>query len=924
MINAEDEILRIVLRRLESTDTPTIEQVKEAAAIGEQIAPVMFEGATVDAKRIVERVMEVTSVIVDAATVLSNDDNHQEWLDAKRANINWIFWNRYRRYISDKSLPAKVVNNLDDTTDLILSKLEDPAREGGWNTRGLVVGRVQSGKTANYIGFTAKAIDAGYKVVIVLAGMHDNLRTQTQLRLDEGIYGHSTVNSLANERSESRPRIGVGKYNDINFKDTLPLPLTTSDAKGDFKRAYATQASGGMIGQVPIYLVVKKNKSVLQNVITWAKQIHAERDGSQQSIIRDIPLLLIDDEADNASINTTVKSGDDDDYNVSAINGKIRELLKLFEKSAYVGYTATPFANIYIPPNATNEQYGDDIFPRDFILNMTPPSNYIGPERVFGLTADGDEAIKPLPIVRPISDYETSFPRKHKKEHIPADLPDSLKEAIRMYVLGSAVRLARGHTTAHTSMLIHATRFVDVQSHVTELVRDEVRHIVQRLKYGDGDGDSIIQEFHELWNSEYLHTINRFAKNASNYELISRNPQIEWQTVVDYLYMAADKVKVKEMNGKAKDSLDYDIHKDVGLSVIAVGADKLARGLTLEGLTVSYFLRPSNLYDTLLQMGRWFGYRDGYLDVCRIYTTKELIGWYKHITQASVELFREFDEMAASGATPKTYGLKVLSSENGLRVTALNKMRTAQEIYLSYAGRLVELASYYRDQKKREINFKETEEFMKSIELYRSDIADNGSVVHAQVPAREVINYLKNVSTPVDIKYNSTANGDRLEQYISSQNAKGELRKWTVVLLSSKDGKYGERTVNNYPIKLIHRKEQEDFSESGEIYQLNKSKLLSPRDEYIYDLSDEQYDIAMQRTLEAYELGEIKGKNVPTTPNTRVIRKVRNKDEGLLLIYPLSTIESGEPYVGYVVSFPESETAQGIRYAVNQTHMELG
>src|SRR5262249_12617745 len=118
----------------------------------------------------------------------------------------------------------------------------------------------------------------------------------------------------------------------------------------------------------------------------------------------------------------------------------------------------------------------------------------------------------------------------------------------------------------------------------------------------------------------------------------------------------ASTVTIKLINGSAKDALEYDAARQTGINVIAIGGDKLSRGLTLEGLTVSYFLRASRMYDTLMQMGRWFGYRDGYADLCRLYTTRELVDWYRDITVANEELLALFDEMAAVGGTPRDFG----------------------------------------------------------------------------------------------------------------------------------------------------------------------------------------------------------------------------------------------------------------------------
>ena len=134
-----------------------------------------------------------------------------------------------------------------------------------------------------------------------------------------------------------------------------------------------------------------------------------------------------------------------------------------------------------------------------------------------------------------------------------------------------------------------------------------------------------------------------------------------WEEVSSQLPDVVSDIQVRMINGTAKDALDYSEYEGAGLKVIAIGGDKLARGLTLEGLCVSYFLRASRMYDTLMQMGRWFGYRPGYLDLCRLYTTPDLSEWFGHIADAAEELREEFDIMAATGATPREYGLKVQS-----------------------------------------------------------------------------------------------------------------------------------------------------------------------------------------------------------------------------------------------------------------------
>ena len=270
----------------------------------------------------------------------------------------------------------------------------------------MVVGQVQSGKTSNYTGLICKAVDAGYKVIIVLAGIHNSLRSQTQLRLDEGFLGRDTQVKRAYE--EGIAPLGVGNIR-LNNKKLIVHSATSSEEKGDFNNRVANKL--GLIpgGHDPILMVVKKNKSVLTNLVKWALSTVTEQAGKR--IMRDVPLLVIDDEADHASINTKLmldengKSVDDD--NVTAINGLIRKLLNSFEQSAYIGYTATPFANIFIYPNSLSNKHCTDLFPRSFIINLPAPSNYIGPAQVFGLEAEPAidlEEVRGLDIIREIND----------------------------------------------------------------------------------------------------------------------------------------------------------------------------------------------------------------------------------------------------------------------------------------------------------------------------------------------------------------------------------------------------------------------------------------------------------------------------------------------------------------------------------------
>jgi hypothetical protein len=437
-----NEAKKLVLGQLTVEQTPSSEVIDKKVRAVRIMASIEYPDVSIDWDQLKRDVEASCSTWIDIGKALDGDPKaHQNWFYDRKDQINWRFWNRYVRYLQEDNGWAEITTKgLSDNVDLIVQRLEDPQRSGKWDCRGMVVGQVQSGKTANYIGLICKAVDAGYKLIIVLAGIHNSLRSQTQMRIDEGFLGYDTKQSM--NYSTANIRIGVGKLKGIDFFSAQSL--TNRDENGDFKRSRQISIING---NDPVILVIKKNKSVLENLYHSATSVQKERDPvNDRPIVRNIPLLIIDDEADNASINTN-RIGLDDDGHISdefeptIINGLIRRLLDSFEKSAYVGYTATPFANIFILPNGNTDREGEDLFPRSFILNLPAASSYIGPAKVFGINADdsvGIEGEDGLPIIRVIDDFTEFMPDGHKKTHQPKDLPESLKRAIKSFIISIA------------------------------------------------------------------------------------------------------------------------------------------------------------------------------------------------------------------------------------------------------------------------------------------------------------------------------------------------------------------------------------------------------------------------------------------------------------------------------------------------------
>jgi len=572
------------------------------------------------------------------------------WLQDVKASTTWTYWDAYVKQLKSKNFGQGVIRVLDEDTDNILTECGNPAEAGPWSSKGLVMGDVQSGKTANYCGLISKAADAGYKVIVLLTGVIEDLRAQSQERLDEGFVGRDSRELL--DRARSDRVIGAGR-----FSSKTPNVLTSIDS--DFLKANYRALGGIPLQNIrePVLLVMKKNSSPLSNLVEFL-----DSQMSRGTRRLDLPLLVIDDEADNASVNIRK------DNDPATINRLIRELLKRFSRSSYVGYTATPFANVFINPDVD-----DDLFPANFVYSLNTPSNYLGVASFFS------DAGSHVGAVVDIDDAEPLLPYKHNKDHPVDELPESLTDATSVFLLSCAIRDLRKEPMRHRSMLVNASRFTNVQARMSEALKAELYLLVDEIKqYLANDdrwaGHGRLQRLFELWTEHYSDS----------------GPA--WDEVRATLYESVSTVRVITVNQKteASERLNYGQYASsrFGRRVIAVGGLTLSRGLTLEGLCVSYFYRNSKAYDTLLQMGRWFGYRPGYDDLCRIWVDPLARQWYAHLTGVVDELRSDIRRMHAQRLPPIRFGMRVRSHPDTLIVTALNKMRNANkvEVAVSYSA----------------------------------------------------------------------------------------------------------------------------------------------------------------------------------------------------------------------------------------------
>lgn len=800
------------------------------------------------------------------------DEKYVPWLEDVKASISWDQSSAYYTYLlSKKNWDLNTVSSLNDSTDVILDHMGNP-RIHKFLKRGLVIGDIQSGKTANFTYLINKSIDVGYKFIILLSGMHNDLRSQTQIRIENEVLGYTTTEESLNDKI-----IGIGEIPKFEAKVET---MTGRGPNDDFKKAYGKLIQGS---KNPLICVVKKNSSVLNNLIQFIKDDISKNKGDKL----DVPVLIIDDEVDQASVNTK-----DIKNQPTTINKLIRSIINLCNKVSYVGYTATPYANVFINDSdeTMTEEYSSDLFPKDFIVSLPLSKNYCGVSKFFGVKEESN-----YDLVRIIDDEESfvedavldKYDRiRFKAGDVITKLNKSIKNAIDDFIVASAVRRSR-EGKVHCAMMVHIAAYITPATTLKLLIEQYINRL--KVNYVNE-----LSHYKDVW---FNHFKNISSKGRFGY-ITDKFGEDSWERIEPHISSVFKSLEIKLLNGDSNDFIDYTNIDES--EYIVVGGNKLSRGLTIEGLMISYYLRTPSAYDVAMQMGRWFGYKDKYLDLCRIYSKQELIEDFIHIFDATEELRNDVDLMNSLDLTPRQFGLKI-KSHPLMKPTSLSKMRCGTTLFLSFENTLQQTIKF--NLSKKQDNLIYTNEFIFNLGKNYNYELDKHNVIFSDVESKDVLNYLKNYIGSLDDTFDNT---ELWIKYIEKANRFGELINWTVVLASLEKG--DTLRIGGFDIYKSQRSMMKGNPSS--------TRVISRPDDFKYIFESES-DLRKEYTNTAYK------KNDPK------ILEVFKKEKALMVIYPLDMTAPSrggiveKDLVGLAIWFPSSDILSGsVPYHVTQKYLE--
>lgn len=750
------------------------------------------------------------------------------WTDG----TTWSNWSRHEAYLHSqpKWHPHQIASVAEESLRII-SKTS-PIVRSSFQCRGLVVGYVQSGKTANFTAVAARAADVGYRLIVVLSGIHDSLRNQTQRRLNRELV-----------------EVGI---------DWITLTGETTDF-------FEPPVADGFASTGTVLVVAKKIAPILKRINQWL--------GKLQGRLAEIPVLLIDDEADQASINTRGNRRDpsvddetasDEDTAPSVTNALIRDLLNKCPRATYIAYTATPFANILIDPEANDSLVGNDLFPKDFVVQLPRPEGYTGTEELFGESAQRRDVLR---LVNE-ADVKALKPKQRKRgeaivAHGPLDLPQSLADALLTFALVGAIRQLRGQADKPHTMLVH----------VSQLQRDQMR-------IGAAIEEQVRAWFH------YENVERGLLRQMMRSALASLGPvdlPADEDVVLNEAVTNLARLDVLVLNSTTGAELEYD--QNPGWQLVAVGGNRLSRGLTLEGLTVAYFLRTTTLADSLLQMARWYGFRTGYDDLIRIWTTEGIAEWFVELALVEESLRDSITALNKAGRRPDEMAIR-MRAHSELLLTSKVKSKMLAEDVRSWSGENPQTILFPLHS--REALARNLELASDLLRLHPPTHDAHGGALAYDVPAEDVALFLRRYEGhPNSIAFH----GEEIAAWIMQRAAVGELVSWTLFIANPQR----ERQVllGGRPFGLVYRAQQ--ATESIGI-------LIDPRHEGV-DLHGGPDNYRSDSGF-----------------NAKAMREDRPPTQGLLLLYPLDPEPLRAPIeavLGVALSLPRTSD-QGRPFVANR------
>ncbi len=675
------------------------------------------------------------------------DNENDFWYDPKF--FEGAYWPNYLRILSNKKWPRQALKDIDESTNTILRHLTHPESSNFQNS-GLVVGYVQSGKTANYAGLISKSIDCGYKIFIILSGIHNNLRDQTQKRLENDLT--------------------LSKEKNYNIENQIIYMTSTGDE--DFDNS---QHPSILIGKNPKIFIIKKNTLILEGLLDWL-------DSFDQEILSKYPTMIIDDEADNATIDISrdglsdnVLEYYDENNDPSKTNKYIRQIRNKFSKVCYIGYTATPFANVLIDPSEIHPQYGETLYPKDFIISLPKPKDYYGTSEIF-------------PDISSIADIEKIEPNKHiclvdefDHNHIISTdndtyaqlIPNSLKNAFYHFIFSGVIKLDRDRNNINHTFLIHVHHVINLHELIMrKFVRffDIFKSNFQNKIMGNYQVNEDLKNFEKYWE-----------KVKENFN--SNN--ISFQSLKDKISLYLDKIEIIMVNSESEQALEFNNEKNKKeKQFIVIGGNRLSRGLTIEGLTVTYFTRSSSFYDTFLQMGRWFGFRKGYEDLVKIFTTSNNYYWFSWLSQVEEGIRLDIARYQQLKKTPMELAVRV-KTHPGMEVTNPQKIKNVQQIQTSFDGQIMETRHFDFNRESVDYNMRQLNRFIPSLSIINNNkpISVSSNFLWKNIPSNLCVSFINNLRMSDEdpfflrkslIKY--------IKKHISEYN---ELGNWSVLLANN-------------------------------------------------------------------------------------------------------------------------------------------